>query len=67
VAVAPAVHVSGREQHGILTLSCRAYGFFPRAIAISWLKGDEIRDQDTEWGGIVPNSDGTFHAWARIE
>ncbi|XP_041876516.1 class I histocompatibility antigen, F10 alpha chain-like [Corvus kubaryi] len=31
------------------------------------MKGDEIRDQETEWGGIVPNSDGTFHTWARIE
>ncbi|NXK43854.1 HA1F protein, partial [Piprites chloris] len=31
------------------------------------MKGDEIRDQETEWGGIVPNSDGTFHSWARIE
>ncbi|NXY12430.1 HA1F protein, partial [Pteruthius melanotis] len=31
------------------------------------MKGDEIRDQETEWGGVVPNSDGTFHTWARIE
>ncbi|XP_027558891.1 class I histocompatibility antigen, F10 alpha chain-like isoform X3 [Neopelma chrysocephalum] len=63
----PNVHVSGKVEHGILTLSCRAYGFYPGMIGINWLKGDEIRDQETEWGGIVPNSDGTFNSWARIE
>ncbi|XP_051625606.1 class I histocompatibility antigen, F10 alpha chain-like isoform X3 [Manacus candei] len=63
----PDVHVSGKEEHGILTLSCRAYGFYPGIIGINWLKGDELRDQETEWGEIVPNSDGTFHSWARIE
>ncbi|XP_051627127.1 class I histocompatibility antigen, F10 alpha chain-like isoform X1 [Manacus candei] len=63
----PDVHVSGKVEHGILTLSCRAYGFYPGVIGINWLKGDEIWDQETEWGGIVPNSDGTFHSWARIE
>ncbi|XP_027766676.1 class I histocompatibility antigen, F10 alpha chain-like, partial [Empidonax traillii] len=63
----PDVHVSGKEEHGILTLSCHAYGFYPGIIGINWMKRDEIRDQETEWGGIVPNSDGTFHSWARIE
>ncbi|XP_071415883.1 class I histocompatibility antigen, F10 alpha chain-like [Pithys albifrons albifrons] len=63
----PDVHVSGKEEHGILTLSCHAYGFYPGIIRISWMKGGENRDQETEWGGVVPNSDGTFHSWARIE
>ncbi|XP_027562751.1 class I histocompatibility antigen, F10 alpha chain-like, partial [Neopelma chrysocephalum] len=63
----PDVHVSGKEEHGILTLSCHTYGFYPGMIGINWLKGDEVRDQETEWGGIVPNSDGTFQSWARIE
>ncbi|NXY12431.1 HA1F protein, partial [Pteruthius melanotis] len=60
---APDVHVSGKEEFGTLILSCHAYGFYPRAIAVNWMKGDEIRDQETEWGGVVPNSDGTFHTW----
>ncbi|NXF00192.1 HA1F protein, partial [Menura novaehollandiae] len=64
---APDVHVSGKVEHGILTLSCHAYGFYPSTIGINWMKGNEIRDQKTQWGGIVPNSDGTFHTWARIE
>ncbi|NXO09512.1 HA1F protein, partial [Oriolus oriolus] len=65
--VAPNVHVSGKVEHEILTLSCHAYGFYPSTIAVSWMKGDEIRDQETEWGEIAPNSDGTFHTWARIK
>ncbi|NXN79640.1 HA1F protein, partial [Bombycilla garrulus] len=63
----PDVHVSGKEEHGTLILSCHAYGFYPKTIAVNWMKGDEIWDQETEWGGVVPNSDGTFHTWARIE
>ncbi|NXU38509.1 HA1F protein, partial [Drymodes brunneopygia] len=63
----PDVHVSGREEHGTLILSCHAYGFYPSTITVNWMKGGEIWDQETEWGGIVPNSDGTFHTWARIE
>uniref|UniRef100_A0A8C0UHK9 Ig-like domain-containing protein n=1 Tax=Cyanistes caeruleus TaxID=156563 RepID=A0A8C0UHK9_CYACU len=56
-----------KEEHGTLILSCHVYGFYPNTTAVSWMKGSEIRDQKMEWGGIVPNSDGTFHTWARIE
>ncbi|NXD46497.1 HA1F protein, partial [Copsychus sechellarum] len=63
----PDVHVSGKEEYGMVVLSCHAYGFYPNAIEVNWMKGDEIRDQETEWGEVVPNSDGTFHTWARIE
>nr|AGA95421.1 MHC class I antigen [Calidris canutus] len=63
----PTVRVSGKEAHGILTLHCRAYGFYPRPIGVSWLKDGEVRDQETERGGTVPNSDGTYYTWASIE
>ncbi|XP_014817509.1 PREDICTED: class I histocompatibility antigen, F10 alpha chain-like, partial [Calidris pugnax] len=63
----PTVRVSGKEAHGILTLHCRAYGFYPRPITVSWLKDGEVRDQETERGGPVPNSDGTYYTWASIE
>ncbi|KAM6038825.1 class I histocompatibility antigen, F10 alpha chain-like isoform 1-T1 [Theristicus caerulescens] len=63
----PTVRVSGKEAHGILTLYCRAYGFYPRPITVSWLKAGEVRDQETEWGSIAPNSDGTYYTWASIE
>ncbi|XP_041264173.1 class I histocompatibility antigen, F10 alpha chain-like [Onychostruthus taczanowskii] len=65
--VRPDVHVSGKEEHGMLILSCHAYGFYPKTIVVSWMKGNDTLDQGPEWGGIVPNSDGTFHTWARIE
>lgn len=61
------VRVSGKEAHGILTLYCRAYGFYPRPITVSWLKDGEFRDQETEQGSIAPNSDGTYYTWASIE
>ncbi|XP_042649949.1 class I histocompatibility antigen, F10 alpha chain-like [Tyto alba] len=63
----PAVRVSGKEAEGVLTLHCRAYGFYPRPISVSWLKGGEVRDQETQWGSVAPNSDGTYYTWASIE
>uniref|UniRef100_A0A663MYC6 Ig-like domain-containing protein n=1 Tax=Athene cunicularia TaxID=194338 RepID=A0A663MYC6_ATHCN len=63
----PTVQVSGKEADGFLTLYCRAYGFYPRPIAVSWLKGGEVRDQETERGSVAPNSDGTYYTWASIE
>ncbi|KAM6248869.1 class I histocompatibility antigen, F10 alpha chain-like [Porphyrio hochstetteri] len=63
----PTVRVLKKETHGILTLHCHAYGFYPRPISISWLKDGEVRDQETERGSIVPNSDGTYYTWVSIE
>lgn len=58
--------MSGQETPGILTLHCRAYGFYPRPITVSWLKDGEVRDHETERGSIAPNSDGTYYTWASI-
>ncbi|KAM6228124.1 class I histocompatibility antigen, F10 alpha chain-like [Porphyrio hochstetteri] len=63
----PTVRVLKKETQGILTLHCHAYGFYPRPISISWLKDGEVRDQETERGSIVPNSDGTYYTWVSIE
>ncbi|XP_067169915.1 class I histocompatibility antigen, F10 alpha chain-like [Apteryx mantelli] len=63
----PAVRVSGKESDGLLTLSCRAHGFYPRSIAISWLRKGRVQAQETKRGSTAPNSDGTYHAWASIE
>ncbi|XP_066842851.1 class I histocompatibility antigen, F10 alpha chain-like isoform X1 [Anser cygnoides] len=63
----PEVRVSGMEADRILTLSCRAHGFYPRPISISWLKDGVVQEQETQRGSTVPNSDGTYHAWATIE
>ncbi|XP_072213906.1 class I histocompatibility antigen, F10 alpha chain-like [Excalfactoria chinensis] len=63
----PEVRVWGKEADGILTLSCRAHGFYPRPIAVSWVKDGAVLGQDTHSGGIVPDSDGTYHTWVTIE
>ncbi|XP_072213831.1 class I histocompatibility antigen, F10 alpha chain-like [Excalfactoria chinensis] len=63
----PEVRVWGKEANGILTLSCRTHGFYPRPIAVSWVKDGAVLGQDTHSGGIVPNSDGTYHTWVTIE
>ncbi|XP_075770921.1 class I histocompatibility antigen, F10 alpha chain-like [Pelodiscus sinensis] len=52
---------------GPTMLSCRAHGFYPQAIGMSWLKNGETRDQEMRRGGPVPNADGTYHTWATIE
>ncbi|NXT78311.1 HA1F protein, partial [Zapornia atra] len=59
----PMRRVLGKEIRGILTLHCRAYGFYSRPITISWLKDGEVRGQETKWGSIVPNSNGTYYTW----
>uniref|UniRef100_A0A493SU50 Ig-like domain-containing protein n=1 Tax=Anas platyrhynchos platyrhynchos TaxID=8840 RepID=A0A493SU50_ANAPP len=63
----PEVRVSGMEANKILTLSCRAHGFYPRPISISWLKDGMVQEQETKRGSTVPNSDGTYHVWATID
>nr|BAD23970.1 MHC class I antigen [Anas platyrhynchos] len=63
----PKVRVSGMEANKILTLSCRAHGFYPRPISISWLKDGVVQEQETQRGSTVPNSDGTYHIWATID
>nr|AWY93799.1 MHC class I antigen [Anas platyrhynchos] len=63
----PEVRVSGMEADKTLTLSCRAHGFYPRPISISWLKDGVVQEQETQRGSTVPNSDGTYHIWATID
>uniref|UniRef100_A0A8B9ULF3 Ig-like domain-containing protein n=1 Tax=Anas zonorhyncha TaxID=75864 RepID=A0A8B9ULF3_9AVES len=63
----PEVRVSGMEAKKILTLSCRAHGFYPQPISISWLKDGVVQEQETQRGSTVPISDGTYHAWATID
>ncbi|NXA92028.1 HA1F protein, partial [Melanocharis versteri] len=64
------IQVYRKVEHRILALSCHTYRFCPSTIRISWMyqmKGEEIQDQEIEWGGIIPNSNGAFHTWARTE
>ncbi|XP_039374925.1 class I histocompatibility antigen, F10 alpha chain-like [Mauremys reevesii] len=64
----PAVRVTGRDAPGSpTTLCCRAHGFYPRDIALSWLRHGGSSEQQTWRGGVLPNGDGTYHAWATVE
>ncbi|XP_015282973.1 PREDICTED: class I histocompatibility antigen, F10 alpha chain-like isoform X2 [Gekko japonicus] len=52
---------------GLETLVCQLRGFYPKEIAVTWRKGGEVWHQDTSHGGVVPNSDGTYHTWLGIK
>ncbi|CAM4669507.1 unnamed protein product [Caretta caretta] len=64
----PVVRVTSRDTPGgPTTLSCRAHGFYPRDIAVSWLRHGGSSEQGPRRGGVLPNGDGTYHAWATVE
>ncbi|NWI08936.1 HA1F protein, partial [Crypturellus soui] len=63
----PVVKVSRKEGAGFLSLSCRAHGFYPRPIVLTWLRDGVAQDMETRRGSVAPNGDGTYHAWAVID
>ncbi|KAL8213454.1 UNVERIFIED_CONTAM: hypothetical protein K2H54_065415 [Gekko kuhli] len=65
----PPVVTVGRKADfdGLETLLCRAHGFHPKEIDVTWRKDGEVWEQETLRGGVVPNSDGTYHTWLSIK
>ncbi|XP_077186743.1 class I histocompatibility antigen, F10 alpha chain-like isoform X3 [Paroedura picta] len=64
----PTVRVTRKPRSdGRETLVCRSHGFYPKEIEVTWRKGEEVWNQETYTGGVVPNSDGTYHTWINIE
>ncbi|KAL8213633.1 UNVERIFIED_CONTAM: hypothetical protein K2H54_067553, partial [Gekko kuhli] len=64
----PAARVARKKGYdGRETLFCQLYGFYPKEIEITWMKDGEDRTAETLTGGVVPNSDGTYHTWLSIE
>uniref|UniRef100_A0A8C4YTS2 Ig-like domain-containing protein n=1 Tax=Gopherus evgoodei TaxID=1825980 RepID=A0A8C4YTS2_9SAUR len=55
----------GRD--GLTTLSCRVHGFYPRSVAVVWLKKGVAMPQETIQWGVVPSGDGTYQTRATIE
>ncbi|XP_060094438.1 H-2 class I histocompatibility antigen, Q9 alpha chain-like [Heteronotia binoei] len=65
---APVWRVTRKKGHdGQETLFCQLYGFYPKEIEVTWMKDGEDRRPETLTGGVVPNSDGTYHTWLSIE
>ena len=56
----PVVRVLAKESQGFVTLSCWAHGFYSRPISISWLKKGHVQAQETKWGSVMPNGEGTY-------
>uniref|UniRef100_A0A8C4YSQ0 Ig-like domain-containing protein n=1 Tax=Gopherus evgoodei TaxID=1825980 RepID=A0A8C4YSQ0_9SAUR len=52
---------------GLTTLSCRVHGFYPRSVAVVWLKKGVAMPQETIQWGVVPSGDGTYQTRATIE
>ncbi|CAM4656076.1 unnamed protein product [Lepidochelys olivacea] len=65
----PRVQVSDRPSWdgGLTTLSCRVHGFYPRNVAVVWLKKGVAMQQETIQWGVVPSGDGTYQTRATID
>ncbi|XP_074975742.1 major histocompatibility complex class I-related protein 1-like isoform X2 [Caretta caretta] len=65
----PRVQVSDRpsQDGGLTTLSCRVHGFYPRNVAVMWLKKGVAMPQETIQWGVVPSGDGTYQTQATID
>ncbi|XP_015283981.1 PREDICTED: class I histocompatibility antigen, F10 alpha chain-like, partial [Gekko japonicus] len=64
----PVVTVGRKASYdGLETLMCRAHGFHPKEIDATWTKDGEVWEQETFRGGVIPNSDGTYHTWLSIK
>uniref|UniRef100_A0A8C0GLC0 Ig-like domain-containing protein n=1 Tax=Chelonoidis abingdonii TaxID=106734 RepID=A0A8C0GLC0_CHEAB len=67
-AVSPQVSVSRRDTpDSSVTLSCRARGFHPRPIHVSWVRDREDILAETDSSGILPNADSTYYRQSSLE
>ncbi|XP_074873764.1 major histocompatibility complex class I-related protein 1-like isoform X1 [Carettochelys insculpta] len=64
----PVVSVSRRDApDGSVSLSCRARGFYPPPIHLSWVRGGGDVLAETGSSGILPNADGTYYTQSSLE
>ncbi|XP_067406539.1 major histocompatibility complex class I-related gene protein-like [Emydura macquarii macquarii] len=60
-----AVEVSDQATpDGLTRLSCRVYGFYPRDIAVTWMKNGAMGEHETWREDILPSGDGTYQVRA---
>ncbi|XP_066473336.1 major histocompatibility complex class I-related gene protein-like [Tiliqua scincoides] len=64
----PIVKVTRKDsQQGLETLLCRAHGFYPKEIDVTWRKDGKVRQEDAFHGVVSPNPDGTYYTGLSIE
>ncbi|XP_059581201.1 major histocompatibility complex class I-related gene protein [Alligator mississippiensis] len=64
----PVAQVSNRPSWDRCTIvSCQVHSFYPRDVAVVWLKNGEAQPQETNRSGVLPSGDGTYQTWATIE
>ncbi|XP_066469280.1 major histocompatibility complex class I-related gene protein-like [Tiliqua scincoides] len=64
----PIVKVTCKDsQQGLETLLCRAHGFYPKEINVTWRKDGKVRQEDAFHGVVSPNPDGTYYTGLSIE
>ncbi|XP_066469281.1 major histocompatibility complex class I-related gene protein-like [Tiliqua scincoides] len=63
----PIVKVTRKDsQQGLETLLCRAHGFYPKEIDVTWRKDGKVGQEDTFHGVVSPNPDGTYYTGLSI-
>ncbi|XP_027814560.1 MHC class I polypeptide-related sequence B isoform X1 [Ovis aries] len=67
--VPPAVNVTrSQDLEGMVHLTCKAFGFFPRNISVVWFQDEEPMSRDAqESGGVLPDGNGTYYTWETIK
>lgn len=67
--VPPAVNVTrSQDSEGMVHLTCKAFGFFPRNISVVWFQDEEPMSRDAqESGGVLPDGNGTYYTWETIK
>ncbi|XP_052056799.1 major histocompatibility complex class I-related gene protein isoform X3 [Apodemus sylvaticus] len=64
----PVVRTTRKETFpGITTLFCRAHGFYPPEISMTWMKNGKEIPQEMDYGGVLPSGDGTYQTWVSVE
>ncbi|EHH62804.1 hypothetical protein EGM_19426, partial [Macaca fascicularis] len=63
--VPPMVNVThGEASEGNITVTCRASGFYPGNITLTWRQdGVSLSHDAQQWGDVLPDWNGTYQTW----
>uniref|UniRef100_A0A4W2E3N3 Immunoglobulin C1-set domain-containing protein n=1 Tax=Bos indicus x Bos taurus TaxID=30522 RepID=A0A4W2E3N3_BOBOX len=65
----PAVNVTySQDSEGMVHLTGKAFGFFPRSISVVWFRDEEPMSwDDQESGDVLPDGNGTYYTWETVK